>query len=201
MAAIAAPAPGERTTRRGPRAQPVSRAERVLELAADGQRGPEPTAPRRTARSRSDGSCGSRDQRDSFETCPERAAKLFRDRMLIRSRAGRAGPRRAASARARGPGGRGRPCRPARARARLRAAVPMSRTIRPPLPIRIAFCDSVSAQTWARISNSPSSRSSALSTITSTACGTSSRVRRRTCSRISSARWISLGESERSSGG
>ena len=41
----------------------------------------------------------------------------------------------------------------------LRAAVPMSRIIRPPLPIRIDFCESVSAQTWARTAIRPSSRS------------------------------------------
>ena len=71
-------------------------------------------------------------------------------RSVTRSRAGRAGPRRGASPCARARAGRGAPRGRAAARSRLRAAVPTARTIRPPLPTRIPFCDSVSAHTWAR---------------------------------------------------
>ena len=71
-------------------------------------------------------------------------------RSITRFPAGRAAPRRGAS-----------PCARARCRSRctrrpsscsisLRAAVPTARTMLPPAPTRIAFCDSVSAHTRAR---------------------------------------------------
>ena len=59
--------------------------------------------------------------------------------------------------------------------------MPISRTIVPPLPTRICFCDSVSTKTVARTTFSPSS-----STSTVSACGTSSRVRCSAFSRTSS---------------
>src|SRR5215217_4783440 len=83
----------------------------------------------------------------------------------------------------------------------LRAAVPTARTIRPPAPTRMPFCDSVSAHTRARTTRRPSARSSISPISTSTACGSSSRVRSSTCSRISSASWSSSDWSECSSGG
>jgi len=74
----------------------------------------------------------------------------------------------------------------------------MSRTMRPPAPIRMPFWDSVSVQMAARTVTSfgPSSISS---TCTSTACGTSWRVRRSTCSRTISASQTSSRRSETSS--
>src|SRR5215211_1847449 len=77
----------------------------------------------------------------------------------------------------------------------LRAEVPTAFTIRPPRPTRIPFCDSVSAHTRARTTRRPSSRRSSSSISTSTACGSSSRVRSRTCSRISSASRTASGRS------
>ena len=47
---------------------------------------------------------------------------------------------------------------PSSASSERRAAVPISSTLAPPLPIRIPFCDSVSAQTSARTVTRPSSR-------------------------------------------
>ena len=69
---------------------------------------------------------------------------------VTRSRAGPAAPRRGASPCARGRAGRGAPAVRARCSISLRAAVPMAWTIRPPAPIRMPFCDSVSAHTRAR---------------------------------------------------
>ena len=62
------------------------------------------------------------------------------------------------------------------------------------------FWDSVSAHRNARTAIRPS-RSSSSSIWTSTACGTSWRVRRSTCSRTSSASITRSGWSETSSGG
>ena len=62
------------------------------------------------------------------------------------------------------------------------------------------FWDSVSTHMVAR-TTTVVSRSSISSTWTSTACGTSWRVRRSTCSRTSSASITSSGWSEKSSGG
>ena len=75
-----------------------------------------------------------------------------------RCRGGRAGPRRGASC------ARTRTLRsrwtlaPSSASSERRAAVPISPTLAPPLPIRIPFCDSVSAQISARTVTRPSSR-------------------------------------------
>ena len=75
-----------------------------------------------------------------------------------------------------------------------RAAVPISPILAPPLPIRIPFWDSVSAQISALTVTRPSSRGALTSsTETSTECGISWRVRFSTCSRISSASSSSLG--------
>ena len=68
------------------------------------------------------------------------------------------GPRRGASGGGRGPGGRGGPWRPAPLRASGGRRRRSRRPWRPPLPIRIPFCDSVSAQTSARTVTRPSSR-------------------------------------------
>ena len=70
----------------------------------------------------------------------------------------------------------------------LRAALPMLLITDPPLPIRMAFCDSVSTTIAASISTSGrSERSSRKCSSTAIACGTSSCVRRSACSRTSSA--------------
>ena len=82
---------------------------------------------------------------------------------------------------------------PARARARRRAAVPIALTMRPPAPIRIAFWDSLSTQISARTRVSSARGRSISSITTSTACGTSWKVRRITASRISSASSCSSG--------
>ncbi len=75
-------------------------------------------------------------------------------------RAGPAGPRRGASDCAPGPGGRGGPWPPSSASSERRAAAPISPTLAPPLPIRMPFWDSVSAQTSAPTMIRPSSRAS-----------------------------------------
>ena len=70
-----------------------------------------------------------------------------------------------------------------------------------PGPVTIAFCDSVSTQTDASMrvsSGSPASRATS-SMITPTACGSSWKVRRSTCSRISSPSSSSWSMSERCS--
>ena len=72
--------------------------------------------------------------------------------------------------------------------------------ITPREPIRMPFWDSVSVQMKARTAIRPS-RSSISSIWTSTACGTSWRVRRSTCSRTSSASMTRSGWSETSSEG
>jgi GTPase Era involved in 16S rRNA processing len=77
----------------------------------------------------------------------------------------------------------------------VRAAMPIALIILPWCPIRMPFWDSVSTHMIARTSTS-FSRSSISSTCTSTACGTSWRVRRSTCSRTSSASITRSGWSE-----
>ena len=82
-----------------------------------------------------------------------------------------------------------------------RAAVPTARIVRPPAPTTMPFCDSVSTHTRAATTSAPPGRSSISSTSTSTACGSSCRVRASTCSRTSSARRTSSERSSVSSGG
>ena len=67
-------------------------------------------------------------------------------RRSTRSRGGRAGARRRASAGGRAPSGRGARASPSSRSIARRAAIPIDLTIWPRAPIRIRFCDSVSAR-------------------------------------------------------
>ena len=82
-----------------------------------------------------------------------------------------------------------------------RDAVPIALIIVPRRPMRMPFWDSVSTHRSACTVDEPSSRSMISSTWTSTACGTSWRVRCSTCSRTSSASRTCSGWSEISSSG
>ncbi len=112
----------------------------------------------------------------------------------------RAAPRPRASPGARARTDRDAPEHPSSRSSSARAAVPIALIMRPPEPTTMPFCESLSTQISARTRASPGRGCSISSTTTSTAWGTSWRVRLITASRTSSPSSSASGWSERSCG-